>query len=93
MPKLTLKPFSSKTRQTEKISNLKKEDGTLTENDQGKAEVLNDFFSSVFTNEDSNNIPPFKHPNLNVISHFTISDDDMKKALKTLILINLWARM
>ena len=81
-PKAFFRYAASKTKQTEKISNLKKEDGTLTENDQGKAEVLYDFFSSVFTNEDPNNIPPFKHPNLNVISHFTISDDDMKKSLK-----------
>ena len=34
-----------------------KPDGTKTKSDKEKAELFNDFFSSVFTNEDTNNVP------------------------------------
>ncbi|XP_064638277.1 uncharacterized protein LOC135494302 [Lineus longissimus] len=40
------------------IPNLTNRDGNQTENDHEKAEVLNDFFTSVFTIEDKSNIPP-----------------------------------
>ena len=58
MPKKTQKPFfqyvASKIKSRESISNLTKKDGTLTEDDEGKAKVLSDFFGSVFTKEDLN---------------------------------------
>ena len=36
---------------TEKIANM------IVESDEQKAQVLNDFFSSVFTREDTSNVP------------------------------------
>ena len=39
------------------ISALKKEDGTYTNSDREKAEVLDNLFSSVFTNENHNDLP------------------------------------
>ena len=42
-PKLFYQYVSSKTKPREQISNLKKPDGTLTENDLEKAEVLKTF--------------------------------------------------
>ena len=39
------------------VTNLQKTDSTLTKSDQEKAEVLNEYFSSVFTRENLDNIP------------------------------------
>ena len=39
------------------ISNLTKEDNTLTDSDKEKANILNEFFSSVFTLEELSNVP------------------------------------
>ena len=47
----------SKTKVKTGISDLDKEDGTRTKNDEEKANVLNDFFASVFTREDLSHVP------------------------------------
>ena len=39
------------------IHALKRDDGTITKNDADKAEELSNYFSSVFTIENVNNIP------------------------------------
>jgi hypothetical protein len=39
------------------ISTLKRKDGSLATEDASKADVLNEFFSSVFTHEDVTNVP------------------------------------
>ena len=39
------------------IAHLAREDGSLTIIDKQKMDVLNNFFSSVFTGEDTNNMP------------------------------------
>ena len=41
------------------ISQLEKSDGSLTDSDSEVVEVLNDFFQSVFTIEDSSSVPQF----------------------------------
>ena len=74
----------SKTKPKENISSLLKEDGSLTKDDSEKAEVLNNYFSSVFTKEDTDNIPIFKSQCDNVIENFNINSSDMAKALKSL---------
>ena len=61
-----------------------KDDGTLTRDDLEKSEVLNDFFSSVFTLEDTNSIPVFKCNNDVFISTTSITQLDMEKALMNL---------
>lgn len=48
---------NSKITTRESVCNLTKPDGSKTETDQEKAEVLQDFFSSVFTKEDLQDIP------------------------------------
>ena len=48
---------NTKLKRTTGVCNLLKPDGLLTTNDQEKCKVLNDFFSSVFTREDLNNVP------------------------------------
>lgn len=55
--KLFWKYVQSKTKSFSGISPLTKGDGSTAETDEGKAEVLNSFFSSVFTKEDLSNVP------------------------------------
>ena len=54
---------NSKLKRNTGISNLLKEDGTLTQNDQEKAECLASFFKTVFTREDTTNIPTLEPRN------------------------------
>ena len=86
-PKAFFQYVSSKIKPKQPISNLLKDDGTLTEDDLGKAEELSKFFGSVFTKEDLKSIPEFSHPNLpniNILSNVSICDNDIVKALKSL---------
>ena len=46
-----------KVKSQSNVSNLQKSDSTLAQNDREKAEVLNDFFSSLFTKENLADIP------------------------------------
>ena len=60
--------------------------GCYTKNDTDKCEVLNDFFSSVFTKEDDNNIPNFVYDGEipNSLSNCNVSINDFEKALLNL---------
>ena len=51
------KYINSKLKRTTGISNLIKPDGTTTVSDSEKANVLNNFFTSVFTKESLNDVP------------------------------------
>ena len=83
-PKAFFQYVKSKTKQVESISNLVKADGTLTENDKEKAEVLNEFFGSVFTSEDVSNVPVFIHSNENILSDFSVREEEMRTRLRAL---------
>ena len=63
-PKAFFQYVNTKLKPKENISNLLKEDGTLTESDIEKCEVLNKFFASVFSVEDKNNVPTFTCTNV-----------------------------
>ena len=56
-PKAFWRYANSKLKSKDKISQLKKANGTSTDNDKEKADELNTFFSSVFTEEDLEHIP------------------------------------
>ena len=56
-PKAFYNYANSKLKTRSNIADLEKSDGTTTKNDSEKAETLNDFFSSVFTDEDTSSIP------------------------------------
>ena len=56
-PKFFWKYVQEKAKQTTGISPLDKGDGVFLNDDIDKADVLNAFFSSVFTREDTNNVP------------------------------------
>ena len=84
-PKLFYQYVSSKIKGRENISNLLKDDGTLTENDQQKAEVLKTFFHSVFTDDSNqNDMPVFEPRTQKLLSHIEVSEDQMERALKSL---------
>ena len=83
-PKALFNYISSKTKPKEAISDLEKPDGTLTENDDEKSQVLCDFFSSVFVKENVDNIPSFEREVENSLSDLTVSDGDMLNILKSL---------
>ncbi len=44
------------------VADLENEEGILTSSDKEKAEVLNRFYSSVFTQENTDNIPALCRP-------------------------------
>ena len=83
-PKKFYAYVSSKTKPRETVANLLQKDGSLTKCDSEKAEVLNNFFTSVFTLEDSSNIPSFPQRTPKTLSTLDISVDNMKNKLKQL---------
>ena len=81
--------MSSSSKPKEKVSNLIKGDGSLTENSYEKAETLNLFFSSVFTKENSlkriQRLYSIVTKKTNItLSNNEITIEDMKKTLNSL---------
>ena len=84
-PKSFWSYYKSKTSTNPGISSLNDANGREGTDDQGKANLLNDFFCSVFTNEDLTNIPD--PPTLNINKDFpnlVITKDMVLKKLKQL---------
>ena len=67
-----------------KISQLEKNDGTLTVNDKETVEVLNTYFKSVFTVEDISNMPDFPTKVNSVLDDIAISESDVYDVLVSL---------
>ena len=59
-------------------------DGTLTENDLEKANVLKTFFTSVFTHEPDGPLPHFESKTDKILSNITVTQDQMFKKLQSL---------
>ena len=84
-PKAFWRYANSKLKTRSKIADLLKSDGTLTQTEEEKAQVLNDFFSSVFTEEDLSNIPTLEDRYSNdPISDIHITPEMVLKNLKKL---------
>ena len=86
-PKQFWKYINSKRKCQQGISALKMEDGTYTTSDKEKAEVLDDLFSSVFTNENMENLPkttPGEGSNGVFLSEIIITEEAVKRKLKAL---------
>ena len=83
-PKALYQYLSSKTKPKEPVARLLDKDGKFTENDQEKASVLNDFFSSVFISEDDSSSPSFKANFSKPLNNLQISTKDMHDKLKSL---------
>ena len=62
-PKAFYSYVNSKIKSKTGIADLKKEDGTKTKSDREKAEMLNEFFKSVFTYENPGPLPEFEEYN------------------------------
>ena len=86
-PKAFYQYIASKTVKREGIYNLINEDGELTNNDQEKCEILNKFFNSVFTIEETSDIPNFEYENINALPSLetcTITLKEMEDAILNL---------
>ena len=85
-PKATWRYMKSTNRVSTAVPNLKKPDGTLTSSDADIADTLNQQYSSVFTKENTSNIPdiPPKPLRTQQLQSFDISEEDVMKELKLL---------
>ena len=67
------------------IPDLERKDGSKATTDAEKAELLNDQFSSVFTKEDTENIPQQEDLNINSpLTNITVTTEKVKKKLNKL---------
>ena len=66
------------------VPQLERSEGSMTESDQQKAEVLNEFFQSVFVEEDTSKLPDFDLRTDNVIEDIEFTVEDVKKKLNQL---------
>ena len=84
-PKTFWSYVRSKNKTRTGVADLKDEDGSLVSTDKEKANVLNNFFSSVFTNEDTNQMPIFDiRYQGSPITEVVASKDRILKDLKNL---------
>ena len=84
-PKGFFKYAKSKLKTRAGVSDLERADGTMASCDASKAEVLNTFFTSVFTNEDTTNIPDFEHLLYNTqLTELTITQEGVRVYFKRL---------
>ena len=81
-PKVFWSYIKSKSKTRDKICDLMQEDGELTSNNKEKAEVLNKFFSSVFTRENTDNVPEMPDRQFeNILDNITITPEEVLKKL------------
>lgn len=84
-PKAFWSYVNSKTKTRSGVADLKKEDGTRASTDQEKADILNNFFQSVFTVENDSNIPdPPLYEYKETVTDFEISVEKVRNLLLTL---------
>ena len=83
-PKKFWSYVQSKTRVRNKIPTLKREDGNSAVTAQDKAEALNEFFASVFTNEDLGNLPCAPTYEGELLESFNITAEILLKKLQEL---------
>ena len=75
----------SKMKTCSAVTDLERLDGTMTDTDVDITEVLNAFFTSVFTLESLENIPTFENRLHNTeLTDFLITNEEVEKILKTL---------
>ena len=81
-PKMFFQYVNSKVKTKSGIADLNKDDGTKTKNDNEKAELLNEFFQSVFTNEEDGPLPNFENYDFDTeLNEIEITPSDVKKIL------------
>ena len=67
-----------------KVTNLDKWDGNFTKDDSESCQVLSDFFSSVFTKEDSGELPDFPKRTDFEVNDILVTEEKVKKKLMNL---------
>jgi len=81
-PKAFWKYVKSQTSARDNLSPLEKPDGELTENDTDKAEVLNNFFASVFTKENLESMPDLPEREFNQpVNSMEITTEEVEKLM------------
>ena len=75
---------NSKTRMRSGISELKDENGTMCSRDADKANILNNFFASVFTKEGDSAIKDITPKTLDSLHEINVGIDKVKKLLQVL---------
>ena len=83
-PKAFFKYANSKLKTRCAVPNLMQSNGTLTDNDNDKAEELNNYFKSVFTNEDLASIPAFENQSDILLEDIEINEAIVFKQLENL---------
>ncbi len=79
--KLFWKYVRSKSKTKITINELEDENGNPTSDSQEKARLLNRYFISVFTNEDTSNIPNFEHKyHGEPLNNIVIDEETVKKS-------------
>ena len=78
--------YVSKNSKTKKlVSQLLSSDGTLTSSDQETANTLNEYFSCVFSNENTNTIPEFNNINFNhELDQIVITEKKVEEIIRNL---------
>ena len=87
-PRKFWKYVNDKCKSNVGISSLKDKDGNLITNDRERAEILNEFFTSVFLKEDLTNLPKIdeaEFSNGNKIKEVIIEKKEVEKKLKALL--------
>ena len=82
-PKSFYQYISSKSTKRDNIPDLIKPDGTKTQNDHEKCTTLNDFFSTVFTTENTSFMPNINEQveDCNYVHSIFTTEEDMKEYL------------
>ena len=86
-PKRFWKYVQEKTKSNNGVSALKKEDGKFALNDKDKADTLNNYFSTVFTVEDTSSIPSLEKCSKSdgfSLQDMRVTPDAVKKKLREL---------
>ena len=84
-PKLFWSYVRNNTKTKDHLSDLKQEDGSITEDPKTKANILNEFFSSVFTQEDTTNLPELNNRNpAKKLSTILVTPEIIKNKIKKL---------
>ena len=77
--------MQSKTKVKGSIEGLESENGDIVTDNHGKANILNDYFTSVFTKENLEEIPdlPLRPLPQGTLEHIDIQEEEVYKLLKS----------